>query len=332
MGNSIDFVVTWVDNNDSQWRISKDYYAEQYGVNIEMNSEARYRDWELMKYWFRSVEIHAPWVNKVYFITEGHIPEWLDLDCDKLVHVKHSDYIDPKYLPTFNSNVIELNMHNIESLSENFVSFNDDMFLNSNVLPSDFFVNGQPKDSGIFSPIVPYPNTIAPIVLNNLLIINKYFDSRTVMKKYYKKYFRLFYRKHLLKNICILPWKPILGFYDQHIPISFKKSLFKKVAVTESDTFLKTYNHRFRKEDEINHWLVRYWQLCTGQFIPRTTNFGAYYNLTDDNGEIIKDIKNRSHKVICINDGALIADFKKTKEELIKVFEEKYPNKSMFEK
>ena len=36
--------------------------------------------------------------------------------------------------------------------------------------------------------------------------------------------------------------------------------------------------------------------------------------------------------MICINDGALIADFKKTKEELIKVFEEKYPNKSMFEK
>ena len=120
---NIDFVVTWVDNNDSNWRKVKDYYAEQCGMNADMNSDARYRDWELMKYWFRAVEKHAPWVNKVYFITESHVPKWINLDCKKLVHVKHSDYINSKNLPTFNSNVIELNVHNLEELSEHFVKF-----------------------------------------------------------------------------------------------------------------------------------------------------------------------------------------------------------------
>lgn len=41
--------------------------------NID-NRVIRYRDWENLKYWFRGVETFAPWVNKVYFITYGHIP------------------------------------------------------------------------------------------------------------------------------------------------------------------------------------------------------------------------------------------------------------------
>ncbi|MBQ6357217.1 MAG: capsule biosynthesis protein CapK, partial [Solobacterium sp.] len=38
----------------------------------------RFKDWGLFKYWFRGVEKFAPWVNKIYFITWGHVPTWLD--------------------------------------------------------------------------------------------------------------------------------------------------------------------------------------------------------------------------------------------------------------
>nr|WP_277750430.1 hypothetical protein [Latilactobacillus curvatus] len=40
-----------------------------------------YRDYGLFKYWFRSIEKNAPWVNKVYLVTEDHLPEWLNKDC-----------------------------------------------------------------------------------------------------------------------------------------------------------------------------------------------------------------------------------------------------------
>ncbi|MFR2063638.1 MAG: hypothetical protein ACLS36_08490 [Streptococcus sp.] len=51
----------------------------------------------------------------------------------------------PKNLPTYNSAAIELNLHRIEGLSENYLYFNDDMYLIRDSHPSDFYKNGQPK-------------------------------------------------------------------------------------------------------------------------------------------------------------------------------------------
>ncbi|HGF7620540.1 TPA: Stealth CR1 domain-containing protein, partial [Enterococcus faecium] len=92
MKEKIDFVITWVDESDALWKKSKDNYALEY--NMKLNDASRYRDWGFLKYWFRSVEKNAPWVNRIYFVTEGHLPEWLDLSYEKLKVIKHSDFID----------------------------------------------------------------------------------------------------------------------------------------------------------------------------------------------------------------------------------------------
>lgn len=327
----IDFVVTWVNGGDLNWRKEKEYWEKEYNVVSTMNADDRYRDWEFMKYWFRSVEKYAPWVNKIFFVTEGHLPEWLNTNHEKLIIVRHKDYIDEKYLPTYNSNVIELNFHKIKELAEHFVLFNDDMLLNDYVIPEDFFKNGKPRDTGIFSPIVPNSGGIASIVLNNMEIINKYFNTRDVLKKSYKKYFYLGYREHFLKNICVLPWKTVLGFYDSHIPISHKKSIFQHLYEKEKESFLTTYNNKFRNKNEINHWLMRYWNLCEGDFEVRKTSFGQNYELSDDLSDLTSEIRSSRHKMICLNDGKGVKDFQRTKEELLVTFEEKYPQKSTFE-
>ena len=163
MSDKIDFVITWVDGNDPEWRMKKESFLPQ--VDNNMNSESRYRDWEILKYWFRSVEKNAPWVNNIFLITEGHLPNWLNVNHDKLRIIKHSDYISDEYLPTFNSNVIEINISKLPDLSEHFVLFNDDMFINAPVNPDDFFKNGLPRDTGIFSPIVPISGTISNILI-----------------------------------------------------------------------------------------------------------------------------------------------------------------------
>ena len=56
-------------------------------------------------------------------------------------------YNTEKYLPTFNANTIELNLHRIEGLAEQFVYFNDDMFITDHVKPEDFFRDGHPMDT-----------------------------------------------------------------------------------------------------------------------------------------------------------------------------------------
>ncbi|GAB2023935.1 stealth family protein [Lactovum odontotermitis] len=327
----IDFVITWVDSADIKW-INKynHFYSDTFS---EMNGEKNFRNWDILKYWFRAVEENAPWVHKIFFVTEGHLPQWLDTNNEKLVVIKHEDFIDKKYLPTFNSNVIELNLHKIPTLSQHFVSFNDDMFVNGLVEPKDFFDGNLPRDTGVFSPIVPTPGGIVNIVLNDVTLINKHFDLRSVLKKNWRKYFKLFYGRELMKNILVLPWKPILGFYDNHTPISYNKDIYTEVYDREKKMFEKTFSHRFRTPEDISHWLVRYWQLCSGNFSPRKASFGKYYSLGSESESLIQDLKYQKHKLICLNDSEVKSEeYVPIHQEIGKAFEERYGKKSSFEK
>ncbi len=139
-GGKIDFVLLWVDGSDLRWLEEKNRYSDSGGIVSASQSAARYRDWDNLQYWFRGVEKFAPWVNKIYFITWGHTPSWLNKAHPKLKIVNHRDFIPEEYLPTFNSNAIELNLHRIDGLSEHFVAFNDDMFIIDHVEARDFFI------------------------------------------------------------------------------------------------------------------------------------------------------------------------------------------------
>ena len=112
----IDFVIIWVDGNDPEWQKEKMKYDNSININND-SREIRYRDWDNLQYWFRGVEKFAPWVNKIHFVTCGQVPKWLNTNNPKINLVNHSDYIPEKYLPTFNSNAIEINLHRIEELS-----------------------------------------------------------------------------------------------------------------------------------------------------------------------------------------------------------------------
>ena len=125
----IDFVIAWVDGNDPAWQEEKKNTRIQKGNFSVDDREERYRDWDNLHYWFRGVEKYAPWVRKIHFVTWGHIPAWLDTANPKLNIVRHEDFIPGEFRPTFNSHTIEWNFHRIPNLSENFVYFNDDMFL-----------------------------------------------------------------------------------------------------------------------------------------------------------------------------------------------------------
>src|SRR5690554_53344 len=137
---NMDFVLIWVDGSDPNWQAQKNLYSGKPAGD----SPARFRDWDILKYWFRGVEKFAPWVNKIFFVTWGHVPEFLNLEHPKLVIVRHEDYIPKEYLPTFSANVIETNLHRIEGLSDKFVYFNDDVFITKKVTKEDFFKNGLP--------------------------------------------------------------------------------------------------------------------------------------------------------------------------------------------
>ena len=78
----IDFVVPWVDSNDPEWIALYNHYRPEKPIK----DNSRFRDWDIFRYWFRAVERYAPWVNKVFLITNGKFPDWINPDCTKLVY------------------------------------------------------------------------------------------------------------------------------------------------------------------------------------------------------------------------------------------------------
>lgn len=140
----IDFIITWVDMNDPKWQADFMKYSDNKDNTKNGVSEARFRDYGFLKYWFRGVEKFAPWVRKIHFVTSGQKPEWLDENNPKIHLVNHKDYIPEEFLPTYNSVVIERYLHKIPDLAEHFVYFNDDFYITSTIGTERFFKMGCP--------------------------------------------------------------------------------------------------------------------------------------------------------------------------------------------
>ena len=322
---AIDFVITWVDGSDEKWISEYNKYAKN------PIAKHRYRDWDLLKYWFRAVERYASWVNKIYFVTWGHIPNWLNTNNDKLVIVKHTDFINEKYLPTFNSCVIEANLHKIKGLSEKFVYFNDDMFLNDYVNENDFFVNDLPCDTAILSHLWARGLNSTFINYNCSSIVNKYFKIKelkklknTIVKKN---------PKNVLKKICFCNKKNMLCIVPQHVPTSYLKSTFNCVWEKESQLLEEVCQHKFRTNEDVSQWLFQFWQIASKKFVHRDSNFSKYYQIeTESLDNVIFEIKNKVYKLICLNDGEKTTNYEKNKAKLIEMFENMYNQKSEFEK
>lgn len=323
----IDFVIPWVDGDDPHW-ISQ---RNQYASGSETSDPCRFRDWDILRYWFRAVENHAPWVRRIFFVTCGQVPSWLNTHHPKLQLVNHLDYIPQEYLPTFSSHTIELNLHRIPGLSEHFVYFNDDMFLNGPVVPEDFFLHGLPKDCAALDSPAPGTDVYACAQRNVIRCLNKHFDKQQTIKENPKLWFSPLYAKYAAKNLLFARGSEFAGIKNFHIPSSLCKSTFERVWELAPQVLDETCRNRFRYRQDVNQYIMGYYQLCTGNFLPRRADFGKCYRIELDQQKIRQDIRSGTHKVICINDHPGITDFTEQKALLISLFERRYPKKSSFE-
>ena len=172
-----DIVIYWVDGNDKEWCARRDAYLSDVVGNTDL-SPSRYRDWDNLRFLFRGIEKNLSWFNKVFFVTDGQVPDWLDTENPRLKIVDHKEFIPEKYLPTFSSHPIELNLHRIEGLSEQFIVINDDCFIVRPLEEKDFFVDGKPVDILMEYPIMcGGGNTVfSQILAGTFNVVGKHFD------------------------------------------------------------------------------------------------------------------------------------------------------------
>lgn len=334
----IDFVIMWVDPSDELWLHEKEKFSslEKEIFQNDPNLAARYRDWDNLQYWFRGVETFAPWVRKIYFVTWNSIPSWLNTTHPKLQIVLNKEILPDGCDPVFSPNPLEINLHKIPGIAEHFVYFNDDMFVINQIKPTDFYINGLPREMAVSYALTNDRDndTFPHMLLTMTGIINGYFDKREIQKKHWRKWLSPKYGKLLINTIMSAYQHQFSGILVPHLPSPMLKSTYEEVWQKIPDKLSETTKHKFRTETDVTQYIFRYWAICKGIFYP--TNYYSYGKefFFDDTmiNRLNTVITNKQTKLICINDRYSIENFEKCKEAVKSSFQKILPEKSSFER
>jgi hypothetical protein len=147
----VDAVITWVDGSDPVLKRKRDHYLFNAQTPLHDNGINPHR-WvcsDELNFCLRSIANNAPWVRRVWIVTDNQIPDIAALPPEftaKISIVDHREVFDgyESALPTFNSLAIETMLWRVPGLSEHFLYFNDDVFLTAPVTIEDFFAANGP--------------------------------------------------------------------------------------------------------------------------------------------------------------------------------------------
>jgi len=183
---NISIVYTWVDGSDINFLDQKAKYDHGYKTN-----DNRYRSMDELRYSLRSLKKYMPWhEGMIYIVTNNQIPSWINVTHPQIKIIDHQQIIPEHIRPTYNSNTIELFLDKIPGLTEQFIYFNDDVFINNFIHPAFFFtsINYYPKvyknynllnvsESEIDDYIKHNTNMFKTTNYNTLKYIQEYFDQ-----------------------------------------------------------------------------------------------------------------------------------------------------------
>ena len=295
----IDLVYTWVDSADDIWRKDFDSVAheiENYkGVTASTNM-ARWHSREELRFSIRSVEMYAPWIRKIFVVTNGQVPKWLSQN-DRVEVIPHSAlYPDPSVLPTFNSNSIETVLHRIDGLSEHFLYMNDDFFFSAPVWPRDFFSIGG---------------------ATTLFFSTRHYDTRPV-----RPTDRATVAAHkttgaLLEKKFGIPCKQKF----KHAPHAMRVSICEEACKEFADEIVASRKHRFRSHSDIaGPYLFQYYAYLTGR--GYSADIKAGYFDTQDGGFLkkVEEGEAKGVKMFCINDSDLADDLVHSRDMMVSNF------------
>jgi len=208
----ISIVYTWVDGNDVDFLDIKSKYN---GGIREYNSRDRSAD--ELRYSFRSLQKYLPWHRgTIYVVTNDQIPKWLDTTNPRVKIIYHRDIFPKRVFPTYDSTTIELFFDKIPGITERFIYFNDDIFLNNYIHPAFFFTSKN------FYPKV-YRRHIADLekskideiirlnMIHEIFQATKYY-TREIIRKYFDKEFKyrdLYHTGHVFYRDLYEPYRQL---------------------------------------------------------------------------------------------------------------------------
>ena len=245
---------------------------------IDSINGSRYNDMGLLPFLVSGIKKNMPWIRKIHIVVSNkeQIPN--DIANDEHVHiVVHSDIIPAQYLPTFNSQTIEMFLPMIDGLSEHFIYGNDDMFPIGPLSPLDFFNEDGTK---IKVNIRKYKldlvaNTFRKVCFNNTKdVIDAFgFTSNLNKKEYYRPYHSI---SPMIKSHCMKVWEKCKDLIESHL-------------------------EAFRTSKQHNQYIFLIYSFLIDSVESSPINF-KYVSCANTHIEIINNILDKHNQIICIND------------------------------
>ncbi|HQB27605.1 MAG TPA: Stealth CR1 domain-containing protein [Paludibacter sp.] len=308
----IDLVYLWVDGSDPLWRAKQQAALASRNDGTAINTTGRYVNNDELKYSLRSVEKHLPWIRKIFIITDNQTPSWLDIHHPKITIVDHREILPPEALPCFNSRVIEYFMYRIPDLSEYFLYANDDMFVNTNLLPSFFFgTDGLPIVRLQYLPFQRIESKFKNLMNISINSYRKSIDNSIAL---IKKKFGVYYPGVLHHNID-----------------AYRKSDFAMVVEKVfKEEFQAIITHQFRTHKDIQRIIFSYYALAVGRAHLKFATRKTSSRIRVHRGEFQEYLDRFQSDLFCLNDSERANDEDRA---LIRPFlENLFPDKSQFEK
>ena len=168
--------------------------------------------------------------------------------------------------------------------------------------------------------------------VNNMFIINKYFKKREVQKKNWDKWYCEDYGDRLERTKACAFWRDFPGFYDPHMANALKKSTIEHLWSIEPELLDAGSMNKFRGSSDVTQYLARYWQICTGDFVPRRTQGKVFFPTIDTYKDVVNAIDNKLYQMISYNENCTPEEFVIMKKEINRALETCFPMKCSYEK
>ncbi len=279
----VDIVYTWVNDKDEEWLNKKKQFSNHDIACSGSADQARFENHNELYYSVLSVKNFLPWVRNIYIVTDNQRPDWLS-DDENIFIVDHHDIIDAQYLPTFNSHVIEANLHKIPGLAEKFIYFNDDVIVAKPLEKEHFF-----RKNGIAS-IFASKKNLQDMVQRGVTTATLIASENS--------------NKILIENHGIRIDNPLVHTY---VPLN--KSSFKKCWEDNLPRIQSFLSNKYRSENDLNMatFLVPWSMYIQGESVI-TSEICYYFNIRSPHANmqykklLELKVKKQSPHSICVND------------------------------
>ncbi|GAB3956613.1 hypothetical protein GCM10027614_69390 [Micromonospora vulcania] len=283
MGFPIDAVYTWVDGADPEWlrRKMAALGTPDGPLHAIAANTSRYHNRDELRFSMRSLYSYAPWVRRIFLVTDSQLPSWLDPDHPLVTVVPHRElFADLGGVSSFNSHAIESRLHRIDGLAEQFLYLNDDVFLGRPLLPTHFFhANGVAK-------FFPSP---AQFALGDPLPTDAPVNAAGKNN-----------RRHIQRKFGVTITQKM-----KHTPFALRRSIMQHIEEVLPEEVAKTAGHRFRHHGDLSipSSLHQYWAYLTGQAVPAEIDY-EYADLGHPStpARLAELLRRRDRDVFCLND------------------------------